>query len=338
MPVKISSPNPFTTFYVVFTYIFVFSIWWAYLLYEKNETAFKEKVELNEIRYAQFNKDTSYKSTDDYVKLHSKYVRQKFMIITEGGVFIALLLLGLFRVRKVFLKEMRLSAQQHNFLLSITHELKSPLSTIKLSLQTLGKHKLEPDKSEKLIGNSLVDLDRLETLVDNILFAAKIDRDQPGFSDEEINVSEIVERAAERFSNNKKAIAIDLNVQRDVYLDMDAIGFTSVINNLIENAIKYSNENTSIVVVLRKEAESVLLAVEDKGIGIAEEEKTRIFEKFYRVGNEDTRKTKGTGLGLYIVKRFVEIYKGQIEVADNATGGSAFKLIFPNPVKHKQYS
>src|SRR3954470_15663388 len=92
MSSKLLSPNPFTTFYVVFTYIFVFSLWWAYLLYEKNETAFKEKIELNELRYAQSQPATVYKSTDDYIKLHSKYVRQKFMIITEGGVFISLLL------------------------------------------------------------------------------------------------------------------------------------------------------------------------------------------------------------------------------------------------------
>jgi signal transduction histidine kinase len=330
MSLKILSPNPFTTFYVVFTYIFVFSLWWAYLLYEKNETAFKEKVELNEIRHKQISPVSSYKSTDDYVSLHSKYVRQKFMIITEGGVFISLLLLGLFRVRKVFLTEMQLSAQQRNFLLSITHELKSPLSTVKLSLQTLGKHKLEPEKSEKLIRNSLVDLDRLESLVDNILFAAKIERDHPGFSDEEINVSEIVERTAERFFHNKKAITIHLDAEPNVYLNMDPMGFTSVITNLLENAIKYSNENTSISIILKEYPDSVLLAVEDRGIGIADNEKNRIFEKFYRIGNEDTRKTKGTGLGLYIVKRFVEIYKGEIEVQDNIAGGSVFRILFPN--------
>jgi two-component system phosphate regulon sensor histidine kinase PhoR len=332
MSSKLLSPNPFTTFYIVFTYIFVFSLWWAYLLYEKNETAFKEKIELNEIRLRQLDASAKYAATDDYVKLHSKYARQKFMIVTEGGVFIFLLLVGLFRVRKVFLNEMGLATQQRNFLLSITHELKSPLSTIKLSLQTMGKHKLEPERSQKLISNSLADLDRLESLVDNILFAAKIERDQPGFADEEMNVSEAIMTAAERFSHNKKSIAIETDVQPDVYLNMDAIGFTSVINNLVENAIKYSDAGTTIRVSLkeREDGVGVLLAVEDRGIGIADEEKSRIFEKFYRVGNEDTRNTKGTGLGLYIVKRFVEIYKGHIEVQDNPEGGSVFKLLFPN--------
>lgn len=326
---KIFSPNPFKTFYVVFAYIIIFSLWWAYLLYEKNETAFKEKIELNTFRFNQTNTDTDYMSTDEFQKIQAKYVRQRFMILTEGSAFILLLLFGLLRVRKVFLGEMKLAAQQRNFLLSITHELKSPLSTIKLSLQTLAKRKLEPDKSERLINNSLLDLDRLETLVDNILFAAKIERDEAGFADEEINISEVIHLIAERFLQNKKSIVIKTEVQKDIYLNMDLIGFSSVISNLVENAIKYSEEGTLIKIFLQDDGTNVLLRVEDKGIGIPEEEKGRIFEKFYRVGNEDTRRTKGTGLGLYIVKRFVEIYKGEIAVEDNSLGGSIFKLTFP---------
>lgn len=329
MQTKSFSPNPFNTFYIVFAYILIFSVWWAYLLYDKNETAFEEKIELNEIRYRQTSGKNDYTATEEFQKLHSKYVRQKFMIITEGAVFILLLLLGFFRVRKVFSEEMKLAAQQKNFLLSITHELKSPLSTIKLSLQTLIMRKLEPATSEKLINNSLIDLDRLETLVDNILFAAKIERDHPGFSNEEVNISEIVHRIIERFSQNKKAIVIETEVQPEVYMKVDVIGFTSVITNLVENAIKYSEDGTVMKVVLKEQGENILLLVKDNGIGISDEEKQRVFDKFYRVGNEDTRRTKGTGLGLYIVKRIAEIYKGEISIEDNVPKGSVFKLTFP---------
>ncbi len=326
---KIFSPNPFKTFYVVFAYILIFSLWWAYLLYEKNETAYKEKVELNAIRFHQIDTKADYSLTDEFKSIHSKYTRQRFMIITEGTVFISLLLLGLYRVQKVFMNEMKLADRQRNFLLSVTHELKSPLSTIKLSLQTLGKRKLEPEKSEKLITNSLVDLDRLESLVDNILFAARIERDKPGFADEDVNVSEIVDSIVERFSQNKKAITIETDVQPDIYLNMDVLGFSSVVSNLIENAIKYSEAETAIKVILKEQDENILLRIEDRGIGISGEEKGRIFDKFYRIGNEDTRRTKGTGLGLYIVKRVVEIYKGEITVEDNPAGGSVFKLTIP---------
>ncbi len=325
---KIFSPNPFKIFYLVFAYILAFSLWWAYLLYDKNETAYKEKVELNSMTYTGSH-GGDYTTTEEYNKIHSKYLRQKTMIIGEGSVFIFLLLFGLMMVRRVFRKEIELANQQRNFLLSITHELKSPMSTIKLSLQTMGKRKLETEQSEKLINNSLADLDRLESLVDNILFAAKIERNEPGFSNEEINVSGLVIHAIERFAHNKKAIAIKADVDPDIYLPADAIGFTSVINNLIENAIKYSENSTEIRVRLHTDAQNVYLTIADKGIGIADNEKEKVFRKFYRVGNEDTRRTNGTGLGLYIVKRFVEIYRGEITVEDNSPKGSIFRITFP---------
>src|ERR1035437_2619815 len=121
------SSDPFKTFYVVFAYILAFAFWWTYLLYEKNETAYKEKIELNQISYRRLNNNGEYTSTQEFRQVQSKYFRQKFMIMGEGSVFILMLLFGLMRVRKVFLSEMELADQQRNFLLSITHELKSPL-------------------------------------------------------------------------------------------------------------------------------------------------------------------------------------------------------------------
>ncbi len=326
---KIFSTGPFSTFYFVFAYIIAFSLWWAYLLYAKNETAYSEKIELRRLTFEKLNPGFDYNTTDDYLEIHGKYNRQRFMIITEGGVFILLLVVGLYRVRKVFLHELELAAQQRNFLLSITHELKSPLSTVKLSLQTMTRHKLEQEKADKLINNSLVDLDRLESLVDNILFAAKIEREEPGLSHEEIDISEIVRAVTDRFAQNKKAIKIEAQIPGEIYLNADTLGFTSVVINLIENAIKYSAENTKITVALNEDADKVYLQIADGGTGISEADKKKVFNKFYRVGNEDTRNTKGTGLGLYIVKRVVEIYNGTITIENNKPQGSIFKLQFP---------
>ena len=326
---KIFSPNPFKVFYLVFAYILAFSVWWAYLLYAKNETAYKEKIELNQITFWQIHPGDDYNSSDEYKMVTAKYKRQKLMIETEGSAFIFLLLAGLLAVRRVFMREMQLARQQHNFLLSVTHELKSPLSTVKLSLQTMAMRKLEPEKEEKLIANSLVDIDRLESLVDNILFAAKIERDEPGFSNDEINLSDITQSVVERLAHNKKNIRIHDEVKPGVYLHADPIGYTSVVMNLVENAIKYSEPATDVMVALTESDGQVFLSVTDSGIGIADSEKGRVFDKFYRVGNEDTRKTKGTGLGLYIVRRFVEIYKGEIGVSDNKPVGSVFKIVLP---------
>ncbi|MCW5908380.1 MAG: HAMP domain-containing histidine kinase [Chitinophagales bacterium] len=329
MPAVKFAYNPFAVFYVVFTYIIIFSLWWGYLLYAKNETAFKEKVELNEQQFYRINPGGNYQKTAEYKQLLNKHYRQRVMIIAEGSVFFVLLFAGLLVVRRVFKREIELAAQQRNFLLSITHELKSPLSTIKLSLQTMMKRKLEQEQSEKLINNSLSDLDRLEALVDNMLFAAKIEREEHGFSNEALNVSEITERILDRFASNRKEIEIRANIEKDINLPIDQLGFTSVVTNLIENAIKYSEPKTLIKIELLKTEHSVELRVCDEGTGIPEEERENVFKKFYRIGNEDTRKTKGTGLGLYIVKRFVEIYRGSITIEDNKPRGTAFRLKFP---------
>jgi two-component system, OmpR family, phosphate regulon sensor histidine kinase PhoR len=328
MPTRIFTHDPFKVFYTVFAYIIIFSIWWGYLLYNKNEVAFRETIELNERQYKQQFNGANYKATDEYVQLLTKYNRQRVMIFAEGSVFLVLQFIGLVLVRRVFMREIEMAAQQRNFLLSITHELKSPLSSIKLTLQTMMKRKLEPAQSEKLMTNSLSDVDRLEALVDNILFAAKIERDETGFSNDELNVSALVERIAEKLSSNKKGVKIVAEAEPDVTMHADTMGFSSVVLNLIENAIKYSDEGTTVRVTLKREGEKVRLCVYDEGYGIPVEEREKVFGKFYRIGNEDTRKSKGTGLGLYIVKRFVEIYNGSITIEDNKPRGSVFRLEF----------
>lgn len=326
---KFFGRNPFVLFYIVSGYILVFTLWWGYLLASKNEQAFTEKVELNRVAYEAQGNKMKYEDTDSYLKLYSKYERQKVMIVGEGAFFLILQVLGLLQVRSIFSKEIALAAQQRNFLHSITHELKSPLSSVKLSLETMMKRQLTPEQQGKLINNALGDVVRLEGLVDNILFAAKIERDTHGFANEEVNLSDIVELVAAKFRENKNRVSIRADVEEGIYYHTDQIGFTSVIINLIENAIKYSRPDTNVVVALRQADNSILLEVKDEGYGIPDAEKKKVFEKFYRIGSEDTRKTKGTGLGLFIVKRFVEIYKGKIELSDNTGGGSIFRLSFP---------
>ncbi len=322
--------NPFTIFYLVFAYTIAFSIWWAYLLFAKNEAAFREKIELDKFHFQERNSaDAVYEETEVYQVQLKKYERQKLMIVTEGGVFVVLLLLGLLQVRRVFSKEIELAAQQRNFLLSITHELKSPLSAIKVALQTMARRSLDAAKTEKLIFNSLGDIDRLESLVENILLAAKIEREEHGLSKVSINISELVESVARRYTNNKKKIVIETVIQPDVMLKTDAVGFTSVVINLIENALKYTEEKKKILVLLSAENNEVKLTVADEGIGIPVNERENIFKKFYRIGNEETRKTKGTGLGLYIVQRFVEIYNGSIAVKENSPQGSVLEISLP---------
>jgi signal transduction histidine kinase len=304
-------------------------MWWGYLLFSKNTDAFIEKVELDKINFMASGSIMKYEETSSYLALLTKYQKQRRMILGEGLTFLILQIIGLLQVRRVFAKEIQLAAQQRNFLHSITHELKSPLSGVKLSLQTLIKRTLDPEQKSKLINNALSDVERLESLVDNILFAAKIERDTHGFSNEEINISDLLHHISDKFNNNKKEIKITTSIKDGVYYHTDMVGFTSVVINLIENAIKYSEPQTKIEVSLDDTDASIILKVKDQGYGIPDNEKKNVFQKFYRVGSEDTRKTKGTGLGLFIVGRFVEIYKGKIYLMDNQPHGSVFVLTLP---------
>lgn len=326
---KFFGRSPFILFYVVFGYIVVFSMWWGYLLFSKNEQAFVEKVELDMINYQSTHNPMKYEQTQSYLQLLVKYRNYRVMVLSEGLFFLLLQIIGLIQVRRIFGKEIELAAQQTNFMHSITHELKSPLSSVKLALQTMAKRVLEPEQKEKLVNNALSDVVRLESLVDNILFAAKMERGTHGFSDEEVNLSELVLSAVRKFENNKKNIQIQTAIGDEVYYETDRMGFISVVMNLIENAIKYSDDGSVVEVSLDESDTAVTLTVKDEGYGIPDEYKDKVFEKFYRVGNEDTRKAKGTGLGLFIVGRFVQIYKGMIIIIDNSPKGSIFELSLP---------
>jgi signal transduction histidine kinase len=253
----------------------------------------------------------------------------KGMILGEGAVFIFLFVVGAYQLHKAINRESKLHNQQKNFLLSVTHELKSPLASIKLYIETILKRDLNSGQRETFLVNSLKDIERLDDLVENMLLATKIDNKSYSFPKEEFNLSKLVEKIADRLQvHSCKSQTINLSVQPEVYLTGDKFALTSVVTNLIENAVKYSPDCAEVNVNLEKKAENIVLSVSDNGIGISDEEKLRIFDKFYRVGSEDTRKTKGTGLGLYIVKHVLDKHQATIRVKNNHPSGSIFEVIF----------
>lgn len=306
-------------------------MWWAYLLYSKNELSFKEMVDLKTINYAKEHVVNTVKYTDtaEYKNISDKYNRQKKMILSEGSFFMIILFFGFLFVRRSLVKELTLSNRQKNFLLSITHELKSPLASIKLVIQTIMKRDLNEEAKKKFLHNSLYDVERLESLVENILIATKFENDTYGFVKEEIDLSYILQMVQLKFeAYNKKDIKIEFDIAPQINMMGDKIGIMSVFVNLIENALKYSPEQTTIKVSLVTQESMCVFTVADEGVGISNEEKNKIFDKFYRVGNEETRNTKGTGLGLYIVNNIVKYHGGTIKIKDNIPQGTIFIISF----------
>lgn len=256
---------------------------------------------------------------------------RKAMFIGEGIFFFIIFFVGAIRLKKAFDREDRLHKQQHNFMLSVTHELKSPLASIKLYIQTILKRELDKDQQQQFLKNSLKDIERLDDLVENVLIATKLDNIQSQFQRESFNFSEAVAKIADRLQvYSCTTQSIKQNVEPDIYLNGDNFALTSVVTNLLENAIKYSPPCEQVSVKLYKEKGDVILSVADFGAGIPDEEKKNVFNKFYRVGSENTRKTKGTGLGLYIVKSVLDKHQAQIKVRDNKPSGTIFEITFNN--------
>jgi hypothetical protein len=274
-----------------------------------------------------------FEKSEAYSKLQIKYKRQEKMIVMEGSFFIAIMIFGFFFVRRSLMKELELADRQRNFLMSITHELKSPLASIKLVQQTIQKRELAPEMRSKLVRNSLFDVERLEGLVENILLATKIENDTYGFLREEVCLSDLVMHLKERYDMvEKRNITILYDIQEDLYVTGDRNSLVSLLVNLLDNAIKYSDENSTINVSLHPQEDRIMLEVADQGHGIPEAERKRIFDKFYRIGSEETRKTKGTGLGLYIVKNIVEYHYGILSLDENKPKGTIFRISFPKRV------
>ena len=320
--------NQFIFFYIIIVYVFSFLFWWSYLLYKKTNLHFVEssKVAMNE--HIQSGQDiATFNSSENFLILEKDFIREKRMIVTEGIVFFLILAFGMYRIRRSFLQEVEIANQQRNFILSITHELKSPLSSIKLMSETLLKRDLDRPTQEKLLRNSIDESNRLESLVENILLAAKIESEQYGFTREPMDLSEVVTRTVSRMSMSKN-VTIKSNIEEGVQINGDRSALVSIVSNLIGNAIKYAPESEFFEVELAKKKNKIYLEVKDYGNGIEPSERLKIFDKFYRIGNEDTRKAKGTGLGLYIVEELVLYHNGEISVVDNDPKGSIFRAIF----------
>jgi signal transduction histidine kinase len=319
-------------FYFVIAYVVIAGGWWSYLLYIKNEDALTSKKEI--LWYSMQEQGVQDKQvfleSVEYTRLAEQYSRQKWMVFGESSVLLIIMIFGISRIAKSRQKELALANQQRNFLLSITHELKSPIAVIKLTFDTFKKRTLTPEQSEMLTTNALADTERLNKLVEDLLLAARVDGGYQ-YTFEEIDLEELILECI-RTSSPKfdGEIKFKNNMEDHILKKGDRTTLSSVILNVIENSIKYAKEGKKIIVSLNKHRGNyVSIDVADFGQGIPKEEQENIFNKFYRIGNEDTRKTKGTGLGLHIAKEVVLSHKGSISVRDNEPSGCIFSILLP---------
>src|SRR6185312_319317 len=237
---------------------------------------------------------------------HKDKETQTAAYIGEGSTFLGLILLGAIFVYREVRRQIRLQLQQQNFMMAVTHELKTPIAVTKLNLET----------------------DRLDTLASNILVASQLEGGGYVQSKEMLDLSALAQRSMKDFRRRQPERSWEEKIEPGCTILGDALLLQLLISNLVENAGKYSSREAPIGLILVKRGGHVILSVTDQGPGIPDDEKKKIFGKFYRAGQEETRRTMGTGLGLYLCLKIAEDHKATLKVADNSPVGSIFTVTF----------
>lgn len=301
-------------------YIIAALVWWSFSLLQQNK-------EIHELKKAAIS-STAANYTQQFNEIDREQKRGVYKYVGEAGAVLLLILVGAVFIYRSVRRQFRLQHQQQNFVMAITHELKTPIAVARLNLETLQKHQLEEEKQKKLLQITLQETLRLDTLINNILISSQLEGNAYRFTKDELDFSELVKDAVRSFETRYPDRKLQTTIEDDVDMQGDAMLLKLLLSNLLENANKYSPKGRPIELFLAKKENAICLQVIDEGTGIAEEEKQAVFEKFYRIGNEQTRKTQGTGLGLYICQKIAKDHGGNIFIKDNQPSGSKFIVQF----------
>jgi signal transduction histidine kinase len=245
------------------------------------------------------------------------------LIIVVLVLFVISLARGIIEVRK-----------QDSFIDSVTHELKSPLASLQLCLETLGREGLEKEATVKLRGMMLEDVDRLRAFIDDVLEANRLSYARPGMLNlSDVSLSQLAERSAEvvRARHKLEPDEVHIDVDPEIIVSTDRAALEIVVNNLIDNAAKYSERPARVEIVGRRESnKTVRFEVRDHGIGIDPKNLKRVFHRFYRVEDQDVRERRGTGLGLFVVWALVKQLGGKVQALSEGRGqGTIMRVELP---------
>ena len=252
----------------------------------------------------------------------------------EGGFFLTVLLLGVVVMSRAMAREVELRRRQENFLAAVTHELKSPLASVRLGLETLGRRPdMESGRRDRTVTRALADTDRLEGLIENVLATSRLEEGAVFSKPETLQLASMVRGIVESTSKiESSGCDVRLDLPEDLFVRADANAGATVVRNLLDNAIEATRGTAAPAVSFsaRADGEEVVLLIEDNGVGFQPEIAERLFEKFYRPGDELTRRRSGTGLGLFLVRRLVELDGGRVRASSGGSGsGACFEVRWP---------
>jgi K+-sensing histidine kinase KdpD len=317
---KTSLSRATVIYWFLLVYVLAALIWWFIALNIQNSRMAEYKLSLLT------HDDVAYLNKVD--KIFNERDRMTAAYISEGLVFLSVILIGAFFLYHAVMRQIRIQRQQQNFMMAITHELKTPISIARLNMETLQKYQLDDARKEKILKSSIQEINRLNTLTANILVSAQLEGGSYLLNKEHLDFSRVVQESLQDFESRFPHRSWKKSIEPDLRVFGDPILMQILINNLIENAVKYSPPDSVVEILLNRIDDQGILEVRDEGPGIPKKEWKRIFQKFYRVGNEDTRTTQGTGLGLYLCRKITLDHRMRLEVADNYPRGSLFKVRF----------
>lgn len=260
---------------------------------------------------------------------------RKVVPLVLGIVFFGVIIAGLVLNTIFLVREIRRNEQQDSFLNAVTHELKTPITSIRLYLETLERRRLDDDQRREFYRVMLEDADRLMGTVEQVLKAGEVRGGNSRKNWQEMNFSRIAEEGVElarvRHALAPEAMRFAAASPGEITVLGNAVELRTVVANLLENAVKYSGPQRRILVeIITPDEDTVLLRVQDNGVGIARAELKRIFKRFYRALSRSTDQVKGTGLGLFIVRSIVRRHGGEAFAESQGEGrGSTFTVRLP---------
>ena len=312
-------------YWSLLAYVVAALIWW-FISLEKQNRLIAERDRSYLLEHRQAISPLEFKTRLQLVDRQQAKNTTKHL--SEGITFLALIGLGAVWVYRSVRRRIRLQQQQEQFIMAVTHELKTPIAVARLNLETLQRYPLEGEKRDRLLKTTLDETARLNFLTNNILVASQL-ADRGFRSDKtELNLASLLRDCLRDFQKRFPDRIVLAEIPDEVVLNGDPLLLQILINNLLENAQKYAPRETPIKLNLTENGGSIRLEVIDQGPGIPPAERKRIFNRFYRIENETTRKTQGTGLGLYLCKKIAQAHRADISVTDLAPQGSNFAVEF----------
>lgn len=259
-------------------------------------------------------------------------IRRIIMISSEGMAFAVVMTCGAYLIYRSLRREEQLRRDEANFLSAVTHELKSPLASLRLHAESLELRANDAERVRTYAARMTTDVDRLERLVENLLAAGRAEAGALDVRPVEMNLSAELQQYANSAGPvlAERGFELILQIDPDVKVGIDPSALRTVVENLLDNAIKYSTPPSAITLRLRRAGSNVIMEVSDQGVGLTPAESKRVFERFYRAGDERVRTTKGTGLGLYLVREIVKAHWGDVTVQSGGPGkGATFRVSLP---------